>query len=144
MNREVHVRFCERFRGEIPLYLLDCFVEITIITQNFHASVGRIQLSRFCFSARNFRLIIFNYLLFNFCAKLFKFLLADSDFHASAFQIPIFKFLLASSNIHASVFVRLLSDSNFPTSVGDSNFHASVFFKFLRAVNVIFKSELPA
>ena len=23
MNREVHVRFCERFRGEIPLYLLD-------------------------------------------------------------------------------------------------------------------------
>ena len=24
MNREVHVRFCERFRGEIPLYLLDC------------------------------------------------------------------------------------------------------------------------
>ena len=25
MNREVHVRFCERFRGEIPLYLLDSF-----------------------------------------------------------------------------------------------------------------------
>ena len=25
MNREVHVRFCERFRGEIPLYLLDFF-----------------------------------------------------------------------------------------------------------------------
>jgi len=25
MNREVHVRFCERFRGEIPLYLLDLF-----------------------------------------------------------------------------------------------------------------------
>ena len=24
MNREVHVRFCERFRGETPLYLLDC------------------------------------------------------------------------------------------------------------------------
>ena len=31
MNREVHslsrffgIRFCERFRGEIPLYLLDC------------------------------------------------------------------------------------------------------------------------
>jgi len=23
MNREVHVRFCERFRGETPLYLLD-------------------------------------------------------------------------------------------------------------------------
>jgi hypothetical protein len=23
MNREVQVRFCERFRGEIPLYLLD-------------------------------------------------------------------------------------------------------------------------
>jgi len=23
MNREVHVRFCERFRGENPLYLLD-------------------------------------------------------------------------------------------------------------------------
>ena len=26
MNREVHVRFCERFRGEIPLYLLDYLV----------------------------------------------------------------------------------------------------------------------
>ena len=25
MSREVHVRFCERFRGEIPLYLLDLF-----------------------------------------------------------------------------------------------------------------------
>jgi hypothetical protein len=25
MNREVQVRFCERFRGEIPLYLLDLF-----------------------------------------------------------------------------------------------------------------------
>jgi transposase InsO family protein len=23
MSREAHVRFCERFRGEIPLYLLD-------------------------------------------------------------------------------------------------------------------------
>ena len=26
MNREVHVRFCERFRGEIPLYLLDFYL----------------------------------------------------------------------------------------------------------------------
>jgi hypothetical protein len=26
MNREVHVRFCERFGGEIPPYLLDSFV----------------------------------------------------------------------------------------------------------------------
>ncbi len=25
MNREVHVRFCERFGGEIPPYLLDFF-----------------------------------------------------------------------------------------------------------------------
>ena len=29
MNREVHVRFCERFRGEIPLYLLDLFCFFT-------------------------------------------------------------------------------------------------------------------
>ena len=33
MNREVHVRFCERFRGENPLYLLDfwyrLFVKLT-------------------------------------------------------------------------------------------------------------------
>ena len=28
MNREVHVRFCERFRGETPLYLLDIFLEV--------------------------------------------------------------------------------------------------------------------
>ena len=27
MNREVHVRFRERFRGEIPLYLLDDFCQ---------------------------------------------------------------------------------------------------------------------
>lgn len=29
MNREVHVRFCERFRGEIPLYLLDLLTSCT-------------------------------------------------------------------------------------------------------------------
>ena len=33
MNREVHVRFCERFRGEIPLYLLD-FIMITFNETN--------------------------------------------------------------------------------------------------------------
>jgi hypothetical protein len=32
MNREIHVRFCERFRGEIPLYLLD--YELFVITQS--------------------------------------------------------------------------------------------------------------
>ena len=26
MNREVHVRFCERFGGETPPYLLDYFI----------------------------------------------------------------------------------------------------------------------
>jgi hypothetical protein len=26
MNREVHVRFCERFGGETPPYLLDFFI----------------------------------------------------------------------------------------------------------------------
>ena len=35
MNREVHVRFCERFRGETPLYLLDflsvCYFQITFL-----------------------------------------------------------------------------------------------------------------
>jgi hypothetical protein len=69
------------------------FVEITIKPQIFHASVGRIQLSRFCFSARNFQRFIFK--LFNFRFKIlqkkFKFLLADSDFHVSAFQFPIFQ-----------------------------------------------------
>jgi hypothetical protein len=34
------------------------FVEITIKPQIFHASVGKIQLSRFCFPARNFQRII--------------------------------------------------------------------------------------
>jgi hypothetical protein len=31
MNREVHVRFCERFRGETPLYLLDFSVMLSIV-----------------------------------------------------------------------------------------------------------------
>ena len=125
MNREVHVRFCERFRGEIPLYLLDCFVEITIKPQIFHASVGRIQLSRFCFSARNFRLIIFNYLLLisalnfsSFCWQIptFTLLLFRFQFSSFCWQVPIFTL---------QFFVCLLSDFNFPTYAGDSNFHAS-------------------
>ena len=35
MNREVHVRFCERFRGEIPLYLLD-FYSLDITKAEVH------------------------------------------------------------------------------------------------------------
>ena len=34
MNREVHVRFCERFGGEIPPYLLD-FSFLSILSINF-------------------------------------------------------------------------------------------------------------
>ena len=30
MNREVHVRFCERLRGEIPLCLLDLFYPLVV------------------------------------------------------------------------------------------------------------------
>ncbi|HHT9079681.1 TPA: hypothetical protein ACT5CJ_002473, partial [Flavobacterium psychrophilum] len=69
-----------------------CYVEITIIAQSFQASFGKIQFSRFRFSARNF------------CAKLFKFaspfrcrssLLADSNIHVSVFQVSAF---------HTSVF----------------------------------------
>ena len=37
MNREVHVRFCERFRGEIPLYLLDLFF-ICLIINTFNVA----------------------------------------------------------------------------------------------------------
>ncbi len=37
MNREVHVRFCERFRGETPLYLLDFYLEVISIS-NFSKS----------------------------------------------------------------------------------------------------------
>src|SRR5680860_552404 len=38
MNREVHVRFCERFRGEIPIYLLDyllCLFRFHLISSLF-------------------------------------------------------------------------------------------------------------
>ena len=40
MNREVHVRFCERFRGETPLYLLDFFS-----VSMFYHSTSSISLS---------------------------------------------------------------------------------------------------
>jgi hypothetical protein len=84
-----------------------CFVEITIITQNFHASVGKIQ-----FYVSVFLLVIFGLLFsiihFNFCAKLFKFLLADSDFHVSAFQIPIFKFPFSRFRFSGFNFLSLL------------------------------------
>ena len=102
-----------------------CFVEITIITQNFHASVGKIQFSRFCFSARNFRFIIFNYSLLisalnfsSFCWQIptFTLLLFRFQFSSFCWQVPIFTL---------QFLVFLLSDSNFPTSAGESNFHAS-------------------
>jgi hypothetical protein len=35
MNREVHVRFCERFGGEIPPYLLDIFSNAIMIFSPF-------------------------------------------------------------------------------------------------------------
>lgn len=40
MNREVHVRFCERFRGGIPLYLLDWGDMLLIF---HHISFPRVQ-----------------------------------------------------------------------------------------------------
>ncbi len=39
MNREVHIRFWERFGGEIPPYLLDCRLSVSIITSNVLQSV---------------------------------------------------------------------------------------------------------
>jgi transposase InsO family protein len=35
MSREAHVRFCERFRGEIPLYLLDLLLRVFASTIRF-------------------------------------------------------------------------------------------------------------
>ncbi len=32
MTGDCHVRFCERFRGETPLYLLDFYISIDIFT----------------------------------------------------------------------------------------------------------------
>src|SRR5690554_4793647 len=40
MNREVHVRFCERLRGEIPLCLLDFLICIVSLSQ-----ISRCQLA---------------------------------------------------------------------------------------------------
>ncbi|OOV25088.1 hypothetical protein BXU11_16205 [Flavobacterium sp. LM5] len=57
-----------------------CFVEITIKTQIFQASVGKIQFSRFCFLVCSFQLVIV-YLSFKFWL-FFGFPLADSNFHS--------------------------------------------------------------
>ena len=102
-----------------------CFVQITIIPQNFHTSVGKIQFSRFRFSARNFSLL-FQLFTFNFCAKLFKFLLADSDFHASAFQVSTFQ--VSTDKFQLSRFC--FSDSNFQVSADKFQFSRFCFVSF--------------
>ena len=74
-----------------------CFVEITIITQNFHASVGKFQFSRFCFSGRNFQRFIFNYFTFRFINSAkknssFSFQLSVGGFQLSSFCFSSFYF----------------------------------------------------
>ena len=111
-------------------------VEITIKPQTFQASVGKFQLSSFCFSVRNFGILfsiiyfliinsaqrissfgwqipIFTFLLFTL--QLFKFLLADSDFHASDFQVstfcwqvPIFTLLLCYLSAWTNVYFLIV------------------------------------
>jgi len=39
MNREVHVRFCERFRGANPLYLLDFFVLLIVLAKTYFFAI---------------------------------------------------------------------------------------------------------
>ena len=43
MNREVHVRFCERFRGEIPLYLLDC---VSCVASGYEDKISSLKMQQ--------------------------------------------------------------------------------------------------
>ena len=95
MNREVHVRFCERFRGEIPLYLLDVFCR----KYDFNRKFFKFLLAKSNFHASAFRSVIFDvFLLFRF----FSFCFSDSNFHASVFKVSIFQVSVGDSNFNAS------------------------------------------
>ena len=120
MNREVHVRFCERFRGEIPLYLLDI--------------LSKLQLNR-----KFFTLLYFGLLSSTFTFA-FSFLLFGSNFHVSFFQVSIVRFQFSRFQFSRFCFPSFcfpsfcfplqfshfcFSGFNFPASVGASVFHAS-------------------
>ena len=48
MNREVHVRFCERFRGETPLYLLDFIVGFNLILDFITLKTKLVKINEQC------------------------------------------------------------------------------------------------
>ena len=82
------------------------FVEITIKPQIFHASVGKIQLSRFCFSDRNFQrcFSIISFSIYIFCTKNFKFRLSSFCWQIPTFTLPLFKFLLSNFSFSSVYF----------------------------------------
>ena len=86
MNREVHVRFCERFRGENPLYLLD-FLFIQFIKFNVSALRKGIHISFVImfFALRSFLLRI-SAKYFRLINPVFKFSFSDSNFNVSDFR----------------------------------------------------------
>ena len=121
--------------SQIPKLLVACVMgRLFCRNYNYHTKFSRFcwqnPILRFCFSARNFRFIIFNYSLLifalnfsSFCWQIptFTLLLFRFQFSSFCWQVPIFTL---------QFFVFLLSDSNFPTSAGDSNFHASALWIF--------------
>ena len=117
------------------------FFHITIKPQTFHASVGKIQLSSFCFSVRILRRYIFSYLLFyflnlaqnkfsvnfsSFCWQVsiftllhFMFQLSDSAFQNQTFQVSFGKFQLSRFCFSVSKF--------FSFQCQISTFHTSIY-----------------
>jgi len=126
-----------------------CFVEITIVTQSFHASVGKIQFSRFSFSARNFG-VLFSIIHFLFLRKTFqvsagrfrlsRFCFSDSNFQVSVGKFQFSRFSFSSVYCQIPTFLLLLAIPIFTLLL--CKFSASYKLHFQIGITCVISAQL--